>query len=208
MARYCRALRVVIHALAGLSLLLGSLPAPGMQAAPPPSRSVSIDAGTAGLDPLAFAPHVPPVASRTTHQVEQDLAGWYLRPPAAAPVRAAGERSSALQAAGQAMPFAPDGRGSVRDFVPRSLPLTWRAESSWRAGSDSAYGDAAVPPAARLSLPAWQTTVTPTVELTATAGPTDGAPVPDPVPVSGIGKGPGETPAEPTRAETETPSAP
>lgn len=148
MARYRRALRGVVNGWVGLSLLFGGLPAP--QLAVPATPEV----GTADLDVLSDSSDYPLRAVRAVPgQTDEAAQRPDLLPPSGSHLLRTGPVARAATGASG------DGAGQARPFVPRALPVT-------------------LPGVARLVLPAWQATLTPT--LTATVETATETPIPNP----------------------------
>jgi len=166
MARYRRASRVVMNGLVALSLLLSSLPVPGVAAA-----SLRASAGPDAPGPEQQSPfpslNISAPASSLAHvglNPRQGGEPGHLFLNRSLPAKRSdtpAETSSQALASGQGSPTRPG------DFVARALPVTLPGMPPL-----SAAGDDPAPASLRV-WPAWQATLTPTVtsSVTLTPGP-------------------------------------
>jgi hypothetical protein len=191
MARDRRALRMVVNAWVGLSLLVGSLPIAGAQAAGADLARQSADPPTsASARSASLAPPSPPVAWDTPTGAEQRFEEAVAKWP-----QVARTGDDAHRAAEKADTPDADAVSSVPNYIPRALPLSFGAtgrpftgnlptpvDVSRMGGFDTLAARPSIIEPMLAAQPAWQATLTPTLTATPPVTPSVEAPPLDPPP--------------------------
>ncbi len=124
MARYSRALRVVVNGLALVSLLLTSLPVSQVAAAPASASSTTAEDQISDLDrspaELSLRHSSPRVSLPSVSPMDADLAGWQFDLSLASLDRPIVWDRIASQAAKRASTSRNEGASQARTFTPRA----------------------------------------------------------------------------------------